>query len=49
MKIELATYFSTAVNLATCLRRPTPLPVQGIHGGMFLFCTMEYIYLYILN
>jgi hypothetical protein len=49
MKIELIADFSTVANLATRLSRPAPFPVRGIRGGMFLFCTMEYIYLYILN
>lgn len=46
MKIELATDLSTVANLATRLSRPAPLPVRGIRGGMFPFCS---IYIYILN
>jgi hypothetical protein len=49
MKIELVTDFSTVANLATRLSRPAPLSVRCIGDGMFLFCTTEYIYLYILN
>jgi hypothetical protein len=49
MKIEFVTDFSTIANLAPHLSRPTPLPVRGIRDGMFLYCTKEYIYLYILN
>lgn len=36
MKIELATDLSTVANLATRLSRPSPLPVRGTRGGMYL-------------